>query len=107
MKRGDFISVAFSGDYGKPRPALVIQSDRTSYIHSVTLLPLTSEELDANDFRIQIVPTAENGLRHISYVMIDKVGTIRRSKAGPVIGRITDSEMDAVIRAFAVFFGIA
>jgi mRNA interferase MazF len=107
MKRGDLISVALPGDYGKPRPALVIQSDRTHYLHSVTLLPLTTEDLDAKDVRIRIVPTAENGLRHISYVMIDKAGTIRRLKAGPVIGRITDSEMDAVIRAFAVFCDIA
>lgn len=27
MKRGDLVTVATSGDYGKPRPALVIQSD--------------------------------------------------------------------------------
>lgn len=107
MKRGDLITVAIPGDYGKPRPALIIQSDRASYLDSVTVLPLTSGQLDAGDFRISILPTIENGLNHLSYVMVDKVGTIRRAKAGPVIGHITDSEMAAVMRALTMFFGFA
>jgi hypothetical protein len=28
MRRGDLVTVAAPGDFGKPRPALVIQSDR-------------------------------------------------------------------------------
>ena len=27
MKRGDLVTIALQGDYGKPRPALVVQSD--------------------------------------------------------------------------------
>ena len=107
MKRGDLISVAIPGDYGKPRPALIIQSDRTSYLDSITVLPLTSGELNADDFRIGILPSIENGLIHFSYVMVDKAGTIRRTKAGPVIGRITDNEMADVNRALAAFLGFA
>lgn len=30
MKRGDIITVALSGDYGKPRPAVVVQNDKVS-----------------------------------------------------------------------------
>ncbi|MGH8611906.1 MAG: type II toxin-antitoxin system PemK/MazF family toxin [Gammaproteobacteria bacterium] len=44
MKRGDLVTVAMQGDFGKPRPALVIQSDLFNDTHpSVTVLPLTSE----------------------------------------------------------------
>jgi mRNA interferase MazF len=107
MKRGDLIPVALPGDYGKPRPALIIQSDLVNYLDSVTVLPLTSGALDASDFRISILPTFDNGLNHLSYVMVDKAGTIKRAKAGPVIGHITDSEMAAVMRAFALFCGFA
>jgi len=28
MNRGDFVTLAMQGDFGKPRPALVIQSDQ-------------------------------------------------------------------------------
>jgi mRNA interferase MazF len=107
MKRGDLISVALPGDYGKPRPALVMQSDIFDHIHSVSVLPLTTDVVDAPDSRIAIFPTDDNGLRHISYVMIDKTSTIRRSKVGYVIGRIADDEMAIVTRAFARFFGVA
>lgn len=27
MRRGDIVTIALQGDYGKPRPALIIQSD--------------------------------------------------------------------------------
>ena len=107
MKRGDLISVALPGDYGKPRPALVLQSDIFDHIHSISVLPLTTDVVDAPDSRIEIIPTDDNGLRFTSYVMIDKTSTIRRSKVGYVIGRITDDDMAAVTRAFARFFGVA
>lgn len=40
MLRGDLVTVALSGDYGKPRPALVIQADAFAGHPSVTLLLL-------------------------------------------------------------------
>ncbi len=107
MTRGDLIAVSLTGDYGKPRPALIVQSDFFSDLESVTVLPLTSEHLNANDCRIAIDPTQLNGLRNRSYIMIDKIGTLRRLKAGPVIGRIRQSEIEAVDRALAIFLGIA
>ena len=43
LKRGDLIVVAVSGDYGKPRPALVVQSDLFNDGHAnVTVVPVTS-----------------------------------------------------------------
>jgi mRNA interferase MazF len=108
MRRGDLVTVAFPGDYGKPRPALIIQSDYVRAIDSVTVIPFTTEFIeDADDLRVEIVPTNENGIRQTSYVMIEKIGTIRRTKCGPRIGHLSEADMSNVTRALAVFLGFA
>ena len=107
MKRGDLLTVAIRGDYGKPRPALVIQSDLFSAHPSVTLLPITSELRDAPIFRITIKPSDDNGLAKLSQVMVDKTMTVPREKCGDVFGKLEDTEMLAVTRALAVFLGMA
>jgi mRNA interferase MazF len=107
MKRGDVISVAIQGDYGKPRPALVIQSDLFAEHPSVTILPITSELRDTPIFRITIAPNALNGLKNLSQIMVDKAVTIPREKCGNVFGNLEDTDMLKVTRALAVFFGIA
>ena len=80
MKRGDLVTVAFQGDKGKPRPALVVQSDYFAAHSTVALCPLTSTILDPPLFRITMEPTAANGLAKTSRVMVDKVHTISRDK---------------------------
>ncbi|MDO8397579.1 MAG: type II toxin-antitoxin system PemK/MazF family toxin [Bradyrhizobium sp.] len=105
MKQGDLISVSLPGDYGKPRPALVIQSDIYEHLNSVTVLPLTSNILSAERCRVVVEMSEENGLRHTSQVMVEKAATLPRSKAGPVIGRLSATDMSAVNRALALFLG--
>jgi len=105
VKRGDLVTIALSGDYGKPPPALVIQSDLFAAHPSVTILPVTSELRDAPLFRIDVKPTADNGLRKVSAVMVDKPQTVARARIGPTIGRLDDDSMLAVTRALAVFLG--
>lgn len=107
MRRGDLVAVALSGDYGKPRPALVIQSDLFDQHPSVTILPVTSELRDTPLFRIDVAPSEQNGLRKPSQVMVDKAQTIPRGKIGKQIGRLSNEELIAVDRALAVFFGFA
>jgi mRNA interferase MazF len=41
VKRGDLVTVALPGDLGKPRPALIIQSDLFDAHPSVAILPVT------------------------------------------------------------------
>jgi mRNA interferase MazF len=105
VKRGDVVTIALTGDYGKPRPALVIQSDFFDAHPSVTILPVTSDLRDAPLFRISVAPDAANGLRKPSQVMVDKVQTIPRGKLGKRIGRLDDDTLLAVERALAVFLG--
>ena len=106
MRRGDLVSIALQGDYGKPRPALIVQSDLFAEHPSVTLLPVTSELRDTPLFRVLIEPTESNGLRKSSQVMVDKVQTISREKLGEIFGRVTEEDMLAVSRALAVFLGV-
>jgi mRNA interferase MazF len=107
MRRGDLVTVAAPGDYGKPRPALVIQSDLFDELPSVTVCPVTSALRETPLFRITIDPSPENGLQRISQVQVDKVMTVARERVGGVIGRLDDATMLKVNRSLAVFIGIA
>jgi mRNA interferase MazF len=107
MTRGDFVTVALPGDLGKPRPALVIQSDAFAETATVTVLPLTGTLIDAPLFRPTVQPTPTNGLRRPSQVMVDKAVSVKRDRAGPPIGRLDDATMLSVTRSLAVFLGIA
>lgn len=107
MRRGDFVTVAVQGDFGKPRPALVIQADPFSEHATVTVLPVTGTLIGAPLFRITVQPSAENGLQKASQVMVDKAMTVRRDKVGQAIGRIDADAMVEVERCLAVFLGSA
>ena len=106
MKRGDLIPVVLAGSYGKPRPALVIQSDLFAALPSVTVLPVTTEMRPIEIFRIAVEPTQRNGLRVRSQIMVDKTHTIPRGKAGEPFGAIDAHTLTAVERAMAVFLGL-
>ncbi len=106
MKRGDLVTVAVSGDYGKPRPALVIQSDAFAALPSVTVLRLSSEIVPAHLVRITVEPSVENGLRSTSQIMVDKATSIPREKVGRTFGRLDDTSMRAVDRALMSFLGL-
>jgi mRNA interferase MazF len=108
MKRGDVVVVALSGDYGKPRPALVVQSDLFNETHaSVTLAPVTSIIVNAPLFRLTLEPSSGTGLRSVSQIMVDKVTTVKRDKVDKTIGRISDETLLRVNRAIALWFGLA
>lgn len=107
MTRGDLVAVAIPGDYGKPRPALVVQSDLFNETHaSITVLPVTSTIVDTPLFRVTVEPSRQNGLRTISQIMVDKATTVRRHRFGQTIGRLDDEALRRVSRALALWFGI-
>ncbi|MDP3616231.1 MAG: type II toxin-antitoxin system PemK/MazF family toxin [Rhodoferax sp.] len=107
MRRGDLVTVALQGDLGKPRPALVIQSDLFEAHPSVTILPVTGELRAAPLFRITVQPTVGNGLGKPCQIMVDKRQSVVREKVGAVFGRLDDESMVAVNRALAIFIGVA
>ena len=108
MRRSDLVIVAAAGDYGKPRPAVIVQSDAFPESHvAVVVCQLTSELVDAPDFRITIEPTRENGLRLRSQVMADKPVTVRRERIGRKIGSLDSQDMARLGIALAFVLGLA
>lgn len=106
VKRGDLVTIALSGDYGKPRPALVIQADAFEALPSVTVLRLSSDIIPAHLTRITVEPTTTNGLRMPSQIMVDKAVTLPREKVGQIIGHLDPPTMRAVSKALIAFFGL-
>ena len=106
MKRGDLVPVVLAGAYGKPRPALVIQSDLFARHPSVTILPVTTELRPIETFRIAVNPSPKNGLRAPSQIMVDKAHTIPRDKAGVPFGELELRTLRSVDRSLAVFLGL-
>ena len=104
--RGDLVIIALQGDFGKPRPALVIQADWFAAHTSVTVLPVTSVLIDAPLLRVAIEPSADNGLQKPSQVMVDKAMTVQRDNLGPAFGRIDADTLLEVERCLAVFLGL-
>ena len=107
MRRGDIVTVSAPGDYGKPRPAVVIQSDRLKSTDSVLVSLFTSKIVDAPLFRLTIAPDEFNGLKLPSQIMIDKILALPRDKCGAVIGRIDDRALLALNQSLAVVIGIS
>jgi mRNA interferase MazF len=107
VKRGDVVIAVFSGDYGKPRPALVVQTDLANPTHSsLVLCPITSHLEDAPLFRLEVTPTPENSLEKPCQIMVDKITTIRKDKVRHVIGRLDEDTMIRVNRSLALWLGL-
>jgi len=105
IRRGDLVTVSLQGDYGKPRPALVVQSDLLAELDSVVLCPITSELREAV-FRVAIEPSAANGLQKRSQVMVDKLSTLPRARISEPFGRLDEERMRAVGRALLLVVGV-
>lgn len=107
MRRGDLVPVALPGAYGKPRPALIIQSDFFDEHPSVTVIPVTSELRDLPLIRLRVLPSEQNGLHKSSDLMLDKLHTTPRDKIGLPFGRLERIYLTELERLLTVFLGLA
>ena len=108
MKRGDIVTVAVQGDYGKRRPAVVIESDRLSPADSVLVCLVTALLQEDTPFRRHPIDASPStGLRVSSHIMVDKIFAVRRTRCGPRIGELDAKAMLAVSRKLALVTGIA
>jgi mRNA interferase MazF len=107
LRRGDIVTVAPPGEFGKPRPALILQADLALPAATITYLPITTDLERVPLVRVEIEPTPGNGLRGPSEIMVDMMQTSTRSRFGNVIGHIDKDTLQAVERAVTVFLGLA
>ena len=107
MNRGDVVITAAPGDYGKPRPALVVQSDFFNPAHgSVVVCLITSHLVEAPLFRVPIQPAPGNGLRHDSQVMADKLVSLPLERIKKKAGRLSDAQMARVDEALRLWLDL-
>ena len=107
MKRGDVVTIAIQGDYGKPRPAVVIQSNELRGGESVLVVPFTSTIRDTPFYRLTVEPSGANGLRAVSQIMVDKIAPCPVAKCGEVIGHIDSRTMFQLGNMLSVLIGLA
>jgi mRNA interferase MazF len=108
VKRGDIVLVVARGDYGKPRPAVIVQSDLFNTTHaSLLVCLLTTEIVKAPLFRLSLRPSPENGLREVSQIMVDKVVAVPRGRVRDCIGAVDDTTLLAVNRSLTLILGLA
>lgn len=108
VKRGAIVVVATKGAYtGKPRPAVVVQSDLFNPTHaSVSICPVTSDCVDAPLFRIPLMPGERTGLRTVSQAMVDKVVSVPRAAIADQIGSCDDADLVAIEDGLRRWFGL-
>jgi len=58
-------------------------------------------------FRVEVEPTAENGLKNQSQIMVEKLVTVRDSRITGVIGRLDDGKLLQLNRTLAFVLGLA
>jgi mRNA interferase MazF len=108
VKRGEIWTVSGGPDYaGKPRPTIILQDDAFDATASITLCPLTTNQVDAPLIRLALEPSERNGLRSASHAMIDKITTVSKKKLHYRIGRLSDEDIVRINRAIVVFLGLA
>ncbi|HME21738.1 MAG TPA: type II toxin-antitoxin system PemK/MazF family toxin [Acetobacteraceae bacterium] len=107
MKRGDIVTVALQGDYGKPRPAVVIESDMIPPSDSILVCPISSTLHESGPFRRQMIEASATTGRHASsQIMVDKVTAVRRSRCGRVIGVLDRTALRELTGKVAALIGV-
>jgi mRNA interferase MazF len=108
LKRGEIWTIAGGPDYsGKPRPAIILQSDQFDRTPSITVCLLTSTHVHNVYARFTVAPSEANGLESHSDVMIDKISTIPRVNAGRRIGQLDSADISLLNQRVVLFLGLA
>ncbi|MBZ5674906.1 MAG: type II toxin-antitoxin system PemK/MazF family toxin [Acidobacteriia bacterium] len=107
FRRGDLVVAVFGRDHGKPRPAVVIQSDLFNDSHaSAVLCPISSDLTGFTVFRVKVLASRASGLRADSEVMVDRMATVDRGRIRQRIGRLSGSQMDQVSASLRIWLDL-
>lgn len=102
VRRGDIV-LAVHADFGKPRPAVVVQAD-TFNDNPLTVLvcPLTTDLRKRLPLRPVVSAGASTGLREQSQIMTDKMLALPSARIRDVIGSIDESTRDQLDQALLI-----
>ena len=106
LKRGDLITAVFAGDYGKPRPSVVVQSDSLAGLESILLCPLTSDVSTYGPARVRVSATDANRLQSDSLIMVDKVTAVSLARCRDRLGSLEPDELHQLNAALALVVGL-
>ena len=107
LSRGDVVIAVFPGELGKPRPAVILQSDDLIEIFSTVLAcPMTTHLIDAPLLRPIVAPNAENGLRDLSQTMVEKISPLRKEVIKQQIGRLGSADLKRIETALLHVAGL-
>lgn len=108
LPRGAVVIVSVPGEYGKPRPAVVVQDTRlTLVMESVVVALITTSERGGRHVRIKVEPTPENALRATSRIMVDKLFSLHKHRVHQIVGRMDDTTMRRVDEARKTILSLA
>ena len=94
VKRGEVWTVSGGSDFaGKPRPSVIVQHKLLGQVDSVTVCPMTSCTEIVSPSRVLVRPDEENGLRHCSHIMVEKISTVKTRKLGQRLGVLAPSDL--------------
>ena len=106
MRRGEIWTQSGGPGYaGKPRPALILQSDLLNETASVVTCPFTTHDNTAIPSRVPFPASAANGLNEHSDLMADKIMAVSRDKLGRRVGAVSPADMLRVQEAVFVVLG--
>ena len=105
--RGDVVVCVVPGDYGKPRPAVIVQSDYFNAAHeTIALCPVSSHLTGLGVFRVPLPASVATGLQKDSEVMVDTLLASRRSRIRQRIGHLSSLQMDLVDAALRTWLDL-
>jgi mRNA interferase MazF len=108
VKRGDVVVMVAQGELGRPRPAVVVQTDDLGdATTSVLVCPITSDVTEKLPIRPILEADESNGLRIRSQIMTDKMLAQRRERIRRVIGAIDSETTRRLDSALLLVLGLA
>jgi mRNA interferase MazF len=111
IKRGEVHIAALDPDVGreisKTRPVLVVSNDlNNQFAGTVTILPITSMNLDKiHPFEV-FLPKGSGGLPKNSKVKADQIRTLDKARVAKPLGKLDQKQMEEIGIAMKIHLGL-
>jgi mRNA interferase MazF len=112
IKRGDvcfaILDPAIGKEISKTRPVVIISNDKNNeYSGTVTILPITSSNLEKiYPFEVSL-PKGSGNLPKDSKVKADQIRTIDKTRIGSVIGKLNTLDIQEIEKAVKIHLDLS